>query len=107
VLAAHRDEAARPLERVTKERLRLDRLCPGVERRHLRVFEGVAPPARDQAATHRDELASALFRRHDIDRICRADVVAWPQIVRRRVHRQPLESHEFSPGRLHRETVAH
>jgi hypothetical protein len=27
--------------------------------------------------------------------------------VRRRVHRQPIEGHEFSPGRLHRETSAH
>ena len=39
--------------------------------------------------------------------ICRADVVTRPQLMRRRVHRQPIESHEFGPGRLHRETSAH
>src|ERR1700744_2703664 len=35
-----------------------------------------------------------------VDRIHRADVVARPEIVRGRIHRQPIEGHELGPGRL-------
>ena len=52
VISRHRDQAPRALECVAEERLCLDRFRPSVERRHLRFFDRLAPPARDQPPAH-------------------------------------------------------
>jgi hypothetical protein len=46
-------------------------------------------------------------RRGGVDGISGADVVAGPQIVWRRIHRQPVKGDEFGPGRFDSETPTH
>jgi hypothetical protein len=44
---------------------------------------------------------------HYVNQIGRANVVPWAEIVRRCVHREPIEGDEFCPGRFDGETAAH
>ena len=67
-----------------------DSLGPGVEGRwHFlgRYF----PPARNDTPAHRDKLRVGFCRSHNIDRRCRGDVVAGPQVSSR------LKLNQFAP----------
>jgi hypothetical protein len=52
-------------------------------------------------------LTLALLCGHYVHRISGANVVAWPQIVRRSIHRQTIERDELGPSRFNGETATH
>jgi hypothetical protein len=59
-----------------------DSFRPCVERR-WNFLGGLFPPARNEAPTHRDKLPAGIRQSHNVDRCCRGDVVARPQVLRR------------------------
>ena len=55
----------------------------------------------------RSVLIVPMLNRHDVHRIRRAYLVARSQIVRWRIHRQPIERDQFSPSRFDGEPPTH
>ena len=107
VVARHRDQTSRALERVAKERLCFDRLGARVERRRLQFLDRFRPPPRHQAPAHAHEVALAVLLGHHVDWIRGADVVARREIVRRPIERELVQRHDLSPGHLDGEAAAH
>ncbi len=87
VIARNGNQTACALEGLSKECLRGHRFGPGVEGSQLYVFERFAPPPRDQAPPHGNEGTPTLLGNNRINGVRGTDVVARPQIVRRRVER--------------------
>jgi hypothetical protein len=96
------------LERIAEDRLGFDCLCAGVEGRHPQFLERFAPPPGHKAPAHAHEIVLAIVRGHHIHRIGRAYVVAWSEIVRRRVYRQAIDRElVMTRGEVLRDAIAY
>jgi len=78
-----------------------------VGKRRATIRKKTAKRACSRANKKECQEARHQLHNNRINGVSGADVVAGPQIVRRRIERQPIKPDNIFPGQLVRETPAH